>query len=218
MNVDLDKVIKEVDLKSLETLLQNITFASLDKDDFERLGDSHFLRLFKLTQFSIEYLLYTQNYLESLCKGLDLEYKATFEKADKYEEMVRKYQHEVKMLRKELKLKQKTLGTYEYLMKLPPDQEQDVIKCHHCTKFFLSRDYLQKHYSRHHPEIDFYREFDTHTMSLNEREQQQQVLEQKEVGQEQLFEKIKAEMFQSLQTNFGQIEQEIGQLRERQDY
>jgi len=62
-------------------------------------------------------------------------------------------------MRKELKLKQKTLSTYEYLMKLPSEQEQEVIKCKCCHKFFLSKAYLQKHYQRNHPEIDFYKEF-----------------------------------------------------------
>ena len=117
-------------------------------------------------------MLYTQNYLESLCKALDLEYKSTYEKTAKMEDMIKKYQSELKLIRKELKLKQKTLSTYEYLMKLPADQEQDVIKCKHCTKFFLSKEYLQRHYSRHHPEIDFYREFaDPNVNSINDREQ-----------------------------------------------
>ena len=49
MNIDLDKINKEVDLKQLEALLQNITFAQLDKDDLERLGDAHFVKLFRLS-------------------------------------------------------------------------------------------------------------------------------------------------------------------------
>jgi zinc finger protein DZIP1 len=91
MNVDLDKITREVDLKSLEGLLQNITFAQLDRDDLERLGDQHFIKLFKLSQLSIEYLLYTQSYLESLCKSLDLQYKHTYEKTHKVEDHVKKY-------------------------------------------------------------------------------------------------------------------------------
>ena len=59
MNTDIDKVVKDVDLKQLEGLLQNITYASLERDDLERLGDAHFIKLFKLSQLSIEYLLYT---------------------------------------------------------------------------------------------------------------------------------------------------------------
>lgn len=39
MNTDLDKINKDVDLKQLENLLQNITYAQLDRDDLERLGD-----------------------------------------------------------------------------------------------------------------------------------------------------------------------------------
>lgn len=39
MNVDLERVTKEIDLATLETLLNNITYANLDRDDLERLGD-----------------------------------------------------------------------------------------------------------------------------------------------------------------------------------
>ena len=89
MNADLEKIQKEIDLRALETLLQNITFAYLDRDDLERLGDAPFIKLFRLAQYSIEYLLYTQNYLESLCKTLDAEYRSTFERARKTEEAAR---------------------------------------------------------------------------------------------------------------------------------
>jgi hypothetical protein len=33
------------------------------------------------------------------------------------------------------------------------------MKCKHCPKFFLSQQYLQKHYQRHHPQIDFAKDF-----------------------------------------------------------
>jgi zinc finger protein DZIP1 len=59
MNVDLEKVAKELDLSTLEGLLNNITFANLDKEDLDRLGDAHFVKLFRISQMTIEYLLYT---------------------------------------------------------------------------------------------------------------------------------------------------------------
>ncbi|CDW86485.1 zinc finger protein dzip1l [Stylonychia lemnae] len=226
MNTDLDKISKEVDLKTLEALLQNITFAQLDRDDLERLGDMHFIKLFRLSQYSIEYLLYTQNYMESLCKNLDVEYRQTYEKTMKTEEMIRKYQQELKIIRKELKLKQKTLSTYEYLMKLPVEQEQDVIKCKSCRKFFLSKQYLQKHYQRHHPEVDFFREFadmndPNYDRSLNERQNQQTIAEikkQQQINQEELFDKIKGELFGSLVDNFKKLETEISTLKDKQNF
>lgn len=48
MNVDLDRVQKELDLGTLETLLHNVTFAHLDREDLERLGDQHFIKLFRV--------------------------------------------------------------------------------------------------------------------------------------------------------------------------
>ena len=53
MNVDMDKLVKEIDLSSLETLLNNITYANLDKEDMERLGDAHFVKLFRMSQLTI---------------------------------------------------------------------------------------------------------------------------------------------------------------------
>lgn len=44
-------------------------------------------------------------------------------------------------------------------MRLPVEEQQNVIKCRHCPKFFISKPYLQKHYARHHPTADFFKEF-----------------------------------------------------------
>jgi zinc finger protein DZIP1 len=59
MNADVDKISEQCDLRQLESLLQNITYANLDRDDMERLGDENFIKLFRLSQMSIEYLMYT---------------------------------------------------------------------------------------------------------------------------------------------------------------
>jgi zinc finger protein DZIP1 len=59
MNTDLDRVIKETDVGQIEQLLSNITFAELDFEDLHKLGDAHFTKLFRLSQLTIEYLLYT---------------------------------------------------------------------------------------------------------------------------------------------------------------
>ena len=43
-------------------------------------------------------------------------------------------------------------------MRLPAEQEQNVVKCRQCPKFFLSAEYLRKHYSKNHPGVDFYKD------------------------------------------------------------
>lgn len=160
MNVDLDRVVKEIDLQTLETLLNNVTYANLDRDDLERLGDQHFVKLFRIAQLTIEYLLYTQDYFQSVNKVLDVKGREWYTQAKELETRLRAKQEEMRAMKKELKIKQKTLGTYEYLLRLPAEHEQDVIKCRHCPKFFLSKAYLQKHYQRHHPQMDFFKDFD----------------------------------------------------------
>ena len=90
MNIDIDKMVKEVDLRQLETLLQNLTYAHLDREDLERLGDAHFVKLFRLSQLSIEYLIYTQNYLETLTTSLDLHYQNSYAETAKIRAAIQK--------------------------------------------------------------------------------------------------------------------------------
>lgn len=103
--------------------------------------------------------MYTQDYFQSVNKVLDTKGREWYTQAKDFEGKLKSKVEELKAMKKELKIKQKTLGTYEYLMRLPPEQEQNVIKCNHCPKFFLSKSYLQKHYQRHHPGIEFNKDF-----------------------------------------------------------
>lgn len=52
--------------------MNNVTYANLDREDLERLGDAHFIKLFRVSQLTIEYLLYTQDYFQSVNKVLDV--------------------------------------------------------------------------------------------------------------------------------------------------
>jgi hypothetical protein len=43
----------------MELLLQNLTFAKLEKSDIKRIKDKNIIKLLKLGQLTTEYLLYT---------------------------------------------------------------------------------------------------------------------------------------------------------------
>lgn len=123
-------------------------------------------------------------------------------------------------MRHEIKLKQKTLSTYEYLMKLPSEQEQEIIKCKHCQKFFVARVYLKKHYQKTHPEKDYYRDFGEEDFH-KERQQEpspEKKKEEEKANQEQLFEKIRGELVTSLKQNFMKIETEIHSIKDKQNF
>ena len=77
MQTNLDQTISGEDggnLRDLEVLLENVTYAHLSRETMMRLGDAHFGKMFRLSQLSIEYLMYTQNYLELITKSLQTQY------------------------------------------------------------------------------------------------------------------------------------------------
>ena len=49
MQADAEKITSDVDLRALEALLQNITYARVEREDIDRFGDENFLKLFKLS-------------------------------------------------------------------------------------------------------------------------------------------------------------------------
>ena len=55
---DLDHIIQTTDITQLEHLLQNISNAALDKQDIRRIGDKNLIKLFKVGQLTLEYLLF----------------------------------------------------------------------------------------------------------------------------------------------------------------
>jgi len=71
--VDIDKeLVMGKDLSTLERLLANITMSQLSKDDLKVLKDKNLIKLFKLGQLATEYMMYQQQFMDSLCQQVDL--------------------------------------------------------------------------------------------------------------------------------------------------
>lgn len=64
-SADIDQIIQNTDVTRLEHLLQNISNAKLDKSDLRRIGDKNMIKLFKVGQLTLEYLLFAQQQSES---------------------------------------------------------------------------------------------------------------------------------------------------------
>lgn len=56
---DVDQLMMNPDINKLEHLLQNLTYSNLDKSDLKRIKDKNLIKLFKLGQLTVEYLLYS---------------------------------------------------------------------------------------------------------------------------------------------------------------
>ncbi|KAM7312033.1 hypothetical protein ISCGN_008938 [Ixodes scapularis] len=62
-SVDVDKVAREVDVDSLQKNVVHLTFCDIDNELGGALVDPNFLKLFKLAQLCIEYLMHSQELL-----------------------------------------------------------------------------------------------------------------------------------------------------------
>lgn len=74
-SVDLNELRSGANMPALESCLGNITYAALSPEDCERFEDPNLLKMFRVSQYGLEYLLNYQNYLYGQTQGLDAAYK-----------------------------------------------------------------------------------------------------------------------------------------------
>ena len=72
--INVERVIEDVDIDTLQSVLESIAFADLNVDDLAHYADDHFVKLFRLSQLIIEYLLNVQNALLTYAKDAEDEY------------------------------------------------------------------------------------------------------------------------------------------------
>ena len=61
--IDVDRIVRDVDIDLLQTHLENLTFSELKESDLRYLTDPQIIKLFQTSQMMIEYLLYVQEQL-----------------------------------------------------------------------------------------------------------------------------------------------------------
>ena len=115
--VDVERVIEEVDVGTLQMHLENLTFSDLCTDDMVAYTDEHFLKLFRLSQLTIEYLLNVQNALLTYSRSCEDEAEKLKNAAAEGERRLRSRHKKVNSLKRSLKQQRQTIKTYEALLK-----------------------------------------------------------------------------------------------------
>jgi zinc finger protein DZIP1 len=62
-SIDMDRMIREVDVDILQQHLEDLTFCLFNEEDLEYFTDRQVVKMFRLSQLTIEYLLYSQGQL-----------------------------------------------------------------------------------------------------------------------------------------------------------
>jgi hypothetical protein len=115
--VDIERVIEECDVGTLQVHLENLTFSDLTTDDMVSYTDEHFLKLFRLSQLTIEYLLNVQNALLTYSRSVEEETERLKAAADEGDRRLKSRGSKVNSLKRSLKQQRQTLKTYEALLK-----------------------------------------------------------------------------------------------------
>lgn len=65
LQLDVEKIMDQVDIDTLESVTKNVTFSRIDYNDLRYFNETNFVQVFRISQLIIEYLLYVQNYLST---------------------------------------------------------------------------------------------------------------------------------------------------------
>eukprot|EP00903_Cladosiphon_okamuranus_P014853 g13754.t1 len=160
--VDIDSVVKDVDIDTLQAHLENITFAHVSEDDLRLYSDQCFLNLFRLSQLLLEYLLSVQDTLATSLEALALKHSTVQKALDRGRAELHAASEQDRALKREVRQKRATIARYEQLLALPapssrrrdaPASSEDggnLHSCLTCGKMFTTADFLQQHIVRKH--------------------------------------------------------------------
>ena len=74
--IDIERMIREVDIDILQQVVEDLTFSEFGEDDLHFLSDRQVVKLFKMAQLTIEYLLYSQGKLVANLNELSKKYSS----------------------------------------------------------------------------------------------------------------------------------------------
>ena len=115
--MDLDKIVRDVDIDVLQMHLENITFSNLKEEDLRFLTDPLVIKLFRTSQLMIEYLLYAQEQLASNLQQMANKYGSKKRSLAKKRIELAELQESTKHLRHEVKTKKNSVAALENLLK-----------------------------------------------------------------------------------------------------
>uniref|UniRef100_A0A3B5MUT5 DAZ interacting zinc finger protein 1 n=1 Tax=Xiphophorus couchianus TaxID=32473 RepID=A0A3B5MUT5_9TELE len=168
--VDVDLVASQLDVDALQEHIGTVTFCSLDGERCQRCQtpvDPALVKLLRLAQLSVEWLLHCQEVLSANLRGAEERLAAAAGEREQLLALHRKQEEKVKALMGELKQRKKVIRTQQSLS----------ASCAHCDKSFLNSSFLQNHMQRRHPDDEKKSQIDslkTEISSLKDQITQQQ--------------------------------------------
>ncbi|XP_020821466.1 cilium assembly protein DZIP1 isoform X2 [Phascolarctos cinereus] len=149
--IDVDKVAGELDFLTLQENIMNITFCKLEDEKCHHCQsgvDPVLLKLVRLAQFTIEYLLHSQEFLTAQLQALEEKLRLALADVEQGKKLLAKQAAEMRVLKDECKRRKKMITTQQMMI----EAKASYYQCHFCEKAFMNHAFLQSHIQRRHPE------------------------------------------------------------------
>ncbi|KYN32706.1 Zinc finger protein DZIP1L [Trachymyrmex septentrionalis] len=146
--IDIDRVIRERDFLSIDQNINNVIDYCLESEYDVKILDPNFVKLFRLAQLSVEYLLYCKQYLDHSVIILKDELRQKIEQNISMKKEIAALEDTVKNLKERSKEKRKLIET-----SIGEISNGEVYKCPHCPKTFVRAIFVNAHVARKHSYI-----------------------------------------------------------------
>ncbi|KAL7299478.1 hypothetical protein TKK_0007717 [Trichogramma kaykai] len=144
-SIDIDRVIRERDFNTVDENVNNVVDYCLDSEYDVKILDPNFVKLFRLSQLAVEYLLYCKQYLDQSVVILKEELKYKLEENVKLKEEVDQQQNVIKEIKEKIKDKKS--------IDMKSESHGEIHKCPHCPKTFVSASFANAHLFRRHAHL-----------------------------------------------------------------
>ncbi|XP_053166113.1 cilium assembly protein DZIP1 isoform X2 [Hemicordylus capensis] len=174
--VDVERVAAEVDVAVLQEHLGHVTFCSAERErcpHCQAPADALLLKLLRLAQLCLEYLLHSQDYLSAQLRAGQELLRAADANRDQLAKEVARGAQEIRLLKVECKRRKKMLGTqqmmlqagatcHQHLQQMPTKRALNSLShcspadpCQFCDKAFMNYSFLHSHLQRRHAEESY---------------------------------------------------------------
>ncbi|XP_036426378.1 zinc finger protein Dzip1 isoform X2 [Colossoma macropomum] len=162
--VDVERVACELDFQTLQDHITAVTFCNVEGERCPRCQsqvDPALLKLFRLAQLTVEYLLHSQDCLTVSLQAAEERLQAEAEEREQLRVQLQKQTQDAKSLKEELKQRKKIIASQQAMITAGI---ANYHKCQHCEKAFMNASFLQSHMQRRHP-----MEYDIKLMTDNQK-------------------------------------------------
>ena len=116
IKIDIDLLIRNNDIAPIEEFIENLVFSNIEDNDMQVIPESFILKLLRTYQYIIEYLMFTQQKVESDNKSIEIQYNTMISDAANKEVKMKENKARINQLKKENKQKEVVLNTYKFLL------------------------------------------------------------------------------------------------------